>query len=252
MQHVKVVFGLIGFPLGHSWSAGWFNEKFRSEGEINKEYHLFPLTNISELPGLLTSVPALAGLNVTIPYKEKILPLLDELDETARSVGAVNVIRIERAAGKIRTKGFNTDARGFLMTLPEVFPFKSALILGTGGAAKAVAWALRKKNIPFLMVSRKNKGKYLIAYDDISPGIIRNNLLIINATPLGMFPDTEKYPGIPYHYLTGDHFLYDLIYNPEETAFLKQGKAMNACTMNGMQMLINQAVLSWNIFKGND
>ncbi len=243
-----VLFGLIGFPLGHSWSAAWFTEKFREEGCSNRSYHLFPLKDISEFPELLQSHPGLKGLNVTIPYKEKIIPYLDELDETARSVGAVNTIQINHNNGRILTKGFNTDAPGFLQTITDPIPRGPALILGTGGAAKAVAYVLEEINIAFTFVSRGKQGSRIIAYQDISPEIISHNRLIINATPIGMFPDTNNFPPIPYHLLSSQHYLYDLIYNPSETQFMKRGKAMKALTMNGMQMLINQAELSYKIF----
>ncbi len=249
MEHEKILFGLIGFPLDHSWSPGWYNHKFTAEGETTKEYRLFPLSRIEEFPSLLKTNPFLAGLNVTIPYKETVIPYLNELDETARLIRAVNTIRIIRQGDKILTKGFNTDAEGFLLTLKNISPLVSALILGTGGAAKAVAHALRTRNIPFTFVSREGKGPGIISYNDLTPDLIRNNKLIINTTPMGMFPVTGNYPPIPYHHLTEDHLLYDLIYNPEVTEFLIRGKSMKAVTMGGMQMLINQAELSWEIFK---
>ena len=243
-----VLFGLIGFPLGHSWSAAWFTEKFRKESGSDKSYHLFPLRDISEFPDLLQSHPGLTGLNVTIPYKEKIIPYLDELDNTARSVCAVNTIRIIRNNGRILTKGFNTDAPGFLETITNLIPGCPALILGTGGAAKAVAYVLEEKNLDFTFVSRGKHGRRIISYQDLSPEIISHNRLIINATPIGMYPHTANFPPIPYHLLSSGHYLYDLIYNPPETQFIKRGKVMKAQTMNGMQMFINQAELSYKIF----
>ena len=246
-----VVFGLIGFPLDHSFSASFHNKKFRLAGEKEKDYRLFPLQSLDEFRPLLANNPELAGLNVTIPYKEKIIPYLDALDETARSIGAVNTIKITRKNGLILTIGFNTDAPGFLQTLTDQFPMGPALILGTGGGAKAVAHALKVKNIRFRFVSRSNEGPGIISYDDLTTELIRNHPFIINTTPLGMFPDTGKCPPIPYQYLSGNHFLYDLIYNPEETEFMKRGKAMQAQTMNGLQMFGNQAELSSKIFLGN-
>jgi shikimate dehydrogenase len=226
MEQEKLLFGLIGFPLGHSWSAGYFNEKFRSAGDIGKEYRLFPLEYLNEFPVLLAAFPTLAGLNVTIPYKEKIIPYLDELDDTARSIGAVNTIRIIRKNGTIQTKGFNTDAPGFLQTLADKNPRGPALILGTGGGAKAVAHALGRIKIAYTFVSRIKNGPGIVSYNDLTPDLIKEHPLIINTTPLGMFPDTGKFPPIPYVHLTEAHFLYDLIYNPEETEFIKLGKAM--------------------------
>jgi shikimate dehydrogenase len=248
MEQSEVLFGLIGFPLGHSWSAAWFNEKFRKTGEKGKEYRLFPLHDLCEFEALLRRFPTLSGLNVTIPYKEKIIPYLDELDETARSIGAVNTIKVNRSNGIINTIGYNTDAPGFLQTLTDTIPQSDALILGTGGAAKAIACALNIKKIPFTFVSRNKQGKGIISYQDLSVEIIQRHLLIINATPLGTFPDTNQFPPIPYNHLSSKHFLYDLTYNPPETEFLKHGHAMNTRIKNGERMLINQAELSYQIF----
>jgi shikimate dehydrogenase len=193
----------------------------------------------------------LSGLNVTIPHKEAIIPYLDALDDIAQSTGAVNVIKITREGGKIQTKGFNTDCPGFLRTLGNQVPHGPALILGTGGAAKAVSLALQEINVPFSFVSRRNKGHNIIAYEDLTFDLIKRHLLIINATPLGMYPNTSNFPPFPYQYLSEEHFLYDLIYNPGETEFLKRGIAMNTQTMNGMQMFLRQAELSSQIFLEN-
>ncbi|MCX6267036.1 MAG: shikimate dehydrogenase [Bacteroidetes bacterium] len=250
-EQSTALLGLIGYPLGHSWSAGYFNEKFRSAGDAESRYALFPLENPDELPGLLEKYPKLTGLNVTTPFKETIIPFLDELDETAGLIGAVNTIKVDREHGLIHTKGFNTDTTGFLQTIKDHTPQTDALILGTGGAAKAVAYALKEKNIPFKFVSRKKKGSGIISYQDLTFDVISNHLLIINATPLGMYPTTDYFPPIPYHFLACRHCLYDLIYNPEETIFLKRGKAMKTQTFNGLQMLINQAELSYQIFFEN-
>ncbi|MCX6305751.1 MAG: shikimate dehydrogenase [Bacteroidetes bacterium] len=247
-----VILGLIGFPLDHSWSPQWFQEKFRSTGNNHAEYRLFPLKNVSEFPILLAKYPELAGLNVTIPHKEKILPYLDELDATARLIGAVNTIQITRMNGIVLTKGFNTDAPGFSRTLTDHVPRGPALVLGTGGGSKAVAHVLQEKNIPHIFVSRNKTGPGIISYEDLTFEVISNHLLIINTTPVGMFPDTHLFPPIPYHMLTGAHCLYDLIYNPAETEFMKRGKTMKARAVNGMQMLVNQAELSYNIFFGKD
>jgi shikimate dehydrogenase len=244
------LFGLIGFPLGHSFSAGYFNEKFRLAGDSGQEYRLFPLQNLDEFPGLLAAHPELAGLNVTIPYKENIIPYLNEIDETARLIGAVNTVVIIRAKRMTITRGFNTDAPGFLHTLSDRVPAGPALILGTGGASRAVAYALHEKNTRFTFVSRAKKGPGIISYGELTRELINEHLFIINTTPAGMYPDTDQCPPIPYQFLTSGHFLYDLIYNPEETLFIQRGKAMKASTLNGMQMLINQAELSFKIFAG--
>ena len=249
METGKNMLGLIGYPLGHSWSAVWFNEKFRKEGEVNWSYHLFPLTTILELPSLIVSIPELTGLNVTIPYKEQIIPLLDELDPVALEIGAVNTVCITRTGGRIHTKGYNTDAEGFLQTLPAGISAIRALILGTGGASKAVAWGLKLKGIPFSFVSREKTGTGILSYRNLTEEVVSGHHLIINTTPMGMFPTIEQYPPIPYHLLTGNHFLYDLVYNPGETMFLKMGKERHTGTCNGMEMLITQAELAWNIFR---
>lgn len=248
-MHPEELYGLIGFPLGHSWSASYFNEKFRKEGQSHKRYKPFPLASIGEFPALIHDQPSLAGLNVTIPYKEKIIPYLDELDPVALEIGAVNTIMISRKNGSVRTKGFNTDTGGFYLTLKDQVNECKALILGTGGAAKAVAYALTKFEIPYTFVSRNAKGSGICSYNELNIQVIKYNKLIINTSPLGMYPDVTTFPPIPYHALGKDHFLYDLIYNPEETMFLKKGKAMHTRTMNGKQMLVNQAELAYEIFQ---
>jgi len=252
MKQNRLLFGLIGFPLGHSFSAAWFNKKFILAGDTEKEYRLFPLQTLHDFPALLHDFPELSGLNVTIPYKEAIIPFLDEIDETARLIGAVNTIRITRASGIIRTKGFNTDAPAFLQTLSDQIPEGPALILGTGGASRAVAYALQERNRRFSFVSRKKTGAGIISYEDLTRELITEHRFIINTTPTGMYPDTDKCPTIPYQFLTADHLLYDLIYNPEVTRFMSNGNAMHARTLNGMQMFNNQAELAFNIFLGCD
>ncbi len=248
MEQKYGLFGLIGIPLGHSWSADYFNDKFKKEGLPNKEYRLFPLTSLDKFPALIRNYPQLAGLNVTIPYKEKIIPYLDEMDETAQQIGAVNTIKIIRKNGMNWTKGFNTDADGFYLTLKDQVKYDNALIIGNGGASKAVAFALKKLGVRYTFVSRTKRGPDIIPYIELTIDIIKHNELIINTTPLGMYPDIDQLPQIPYLGLTPDHLCYDLIYNPEETGFIKQGKAMNSRTMNGKQMLLNQAELAYEIF----
>jgi shikimate dehydrogenase len=248
MSQGKVILGLIGFPLEHSQSPAWFNDKFIRTGITDSEYRLFPLTSIEQFLPLLRSNPDLSGLNVTIPFKEKIIAYTDELDETAKSVGAVNTIKITRHNGVIHTKGFNTDSPGFYQTLTSHIPSGPALILGTGGAAKAVAHALSLKKIPFFFVSRNTTGDGIVRYSDLTSELLSRHLLIINTTPLGMYPESGKCPPIPYQFLSGNHFLYDLVYNPEETEFMRRGKMIRARTMNGLQMLYNQAEISFNIF----
>jgi len=248
----KKIFGLIGYPLGHSWSAAYFNEKFRNEGHASKSYQLFPLASLDEFQALIASLPELAGLNVTIPYKERIIPYLDQLDETARQIGAVNTIKITREKGHIHTKGFNTDAAGFYLTVKDHIKRSNALILGTGGASKAVAFALQNLQIRYSFVSRNPRGAGTLSYNELTVDIIKDNKFIINTTPVGMYPNAGDCPPIPYDAIGKDHFLYDLIYNPEETGFIRQGKIRHAQTMNGMQMLINQADLAYEIFTSSE
>lgn len=243
-----VLYGLIGYPLVHSWSATLFTEKFRQDGKFDYRYRLFPIAEVKDITLLIESQPALSGLNVTVPYKEKIIPFLDELDETAQLVGAVNTIKIWRNHGKIRTRGYNTDAGGFILSLPDPLSFSRALILGTGGAAKAVAHALRLKKIEYMFVSRTVHSDNIITYKEITQGLMDQYKFIINATPAGMYPEIGHYPPIPYHYLTKAHFLYDLIYNPEETVFLKHGLVRECKVMNGKQMFIHQASLAYTLF----
>lgn len=237
--------GLIGFPLSHSFSPGYFREKFRREGLEEWDYHPFPLCAIEELPALLEDHPELCGLNVTIPYKEAVIPFLDELDDAAAAIGAVNTIRIVQG----RTIGYNTDAPAFRQVLrvagADAMP--GALILGTGGASRAVAYVLAQEAIPFVRVSR-TAGEGKISYGELDAGILGSHPLIVQTTPLGMYPLTEALPPLPYHLLGQDHLLIDLIYNPPETGFLREGAARGARGLNGLKMLYLQAELSWNIW----
>jgi shikimate dehydrogenase len=244
-----ILYGLIGFPLDHSLSAIYFKEKFSRENWPGRDYRLFPLKDPSLFKPLVESIPDLRGLNVTIPYKQKIIPFLDDLDDSALQTGAVNTIRIIRINGKILTRGYNTDAHGFLHSLKGITIKTPALILGTGGAAAAVAWSLGQLRTGFLFVSRSPKGTDTICYEDISDDVMERHRFIINATPLGMYPAKESFPPIPYHQLTSSHFLYDLVYNPPETVFLKKGREMNCRVMNGESMLCHQAELSFSIFE---
>ena len=241
-------FGLIGFPLGHSFSKKYFSEKFKNEN-IDARYDLYELSNISEFPNLRNSVE-LSGLNVTIPYKEQIIPLLDKLDDTAASIGAVNVIRFDYDNnGKATLTGFNTDAIGFENSLkPFLKPHhKKALILGTGGASKAILYTLQQLGIECSYVSRSTREGQL-TYSDLNDEILNDNLLIVNATPLGTFPKTDACPDIPYQFLTDKHLLFDVVYNPAETLFMKKGRDAGATALNGEEMLIGQAIAAWEIW----
>ncbi len=243
------IYGLIGHSLSHSWSAQYFSEKFMNESRYDESYQLFPLQSIREFPLLIRSNPLLCGLNVTTPFKETVMAYLDLIDATAKQIMAVNTIIIQRNHGQINTIGYNTDASGFIQSLPPGFNHKNGLILGHGGAAKAIAYALEKLGISFAFVSRNPSGNLTISYQDVDDMVIQKHSMIINATPLGMYPHTEEAPPLPYHLLTPHHFLYDLIYNPEESLFLRHGKAMGATIKNGLEMLKNQADLSDLIFQ---
>jgi shikimate dehydrogenase len=249
-----IKYGLIGFPLGHSFSKGYFTDKFRKEGITDCEYNNYPIERIEDLPELVRSEPDLAGLNVTIPYKQQVIPLLDSLDGQAGEIGAVNTIKIYRSDGRIRIKGYNTDILGFEYPLTGVLKpiHTSALILGTGGASMAVAYILRKHNITYKYVSRKPKDASVLNYNQLTPQIISRNLLIINCSPVGMHPDLDKCPDIPYEALTENHILYDLIYNPVRTLFLEKGELKKATLINGLPMLHIQAEQSWSIWNLND
>ena len=238
-------FGLIGYPLSHSFSKGYFAEKFAKENIVDCKYDVFPLEKIEDFVELCNDKKNLIGLNVTIPYKEKIIPFLDELDETAANIGAVNTIKFSNG----KKIGYNSDAYGFEMSLKPLLKshHRRALILGTGGASKAVRYVLEKLDIPYQLISR-DKNKSNRTYADVSGSLQYDNLLIINTTPLGMHPNVDEYPDINYPFLTDRHLLYDLIYNPEETQFLKEGKQRGAQTKNGLEMLYLQAERSWEIW----
>lgn len=240
-------FGLIGFPLGHSFSKKFFTEKFKQEN-IDAQYDLYELTNLLEFENLLTETE-LYGLNVTIPYKEKVIQYLDELDETAAKIGAVNVIKFIREEGNLKLKGYNSDAIGFENSLvPLLKPYhQKALILGTGGASKAIDYTLRKLGIITTFVSRTAKPDSL-TYDQLNESILNENLVIINASPVGTFPHADECPNIPYQFLTDKHLLFDAVYNPAETLFLKKGKEQKAQVLNGEGMLTGQAIAAWKIW----
>jgi shikimate dehydrogenase len=242
-----ITFGLIGYPLSHSSSAFLFENKLSKEGRSGYRYENFPLASLSEFPSVIRNYPALKGLNVTVPYKEEIIPWLEDLDPKAKKIGAVNTILIRHERGNIHMKGFNTDADGFRQSA-DFTGTRKALILGTGGGAKAVAYALKEMGWSVLFVSRTKKSKDHIVYEDLSEEMMRLHPLIVNATPLGMLPDVETCPPIPYQFLTGQHFLYDLVYNPAMTLFLKKGSDAGTRIQNGQKMLEIQAELSYRIW----
>ncbi len=243
-------FGLIGYPLSHSFSEKYFRAKFRKEKITGYDYKLFPLETIEQFPELIKENPNLYGLNVTVPHKETIVNYLDALDETAKAVGAVNCIKIVKQQEEIKLLGYNTDVYGFEEALKPILKSRHhhALILGSGGSAKAVASVLQKLQIDFVFVSRNPTTKEILLYNDLNKSIIREHLLIINTTPLGMYPETKNYPPIPYEYLGGQHLLFDLIYNPAQTVFLQKGEARGASIQNGIEMLHLQAEKSFEIW----
>lgn len=244
-------FGLIGNPLTHSFSKKYFEEKFQRESIAGCVYGLFELKRIEELPALLQSNPDLAGLNVTIPYKQSVLRYLDDVYAEAKEIGAVNCIKLvgDGANQSKKLIGYNTDTFGFGESLSRLIKGANnlrAFVLGTGGSSKAVCYALRKMNIDFILVSREKK-ETCISYNEIEKHLSASNLYI-NTTPLGMFPDVNSFPSIPYHLLTPKDFLFDLVYNPYETEFLKIGKEAGARTKNGLEMLQLQSEKNWEIW----
>jgi shikimate dehydrogenase len=244
------LFGLIGYPISHSWSANYFAEKFRNENISGCQYKLFPLKEIGEFADLINSEQDLLGLNVTIPYKEQVIPFLDHLDNSAREIGAVNTIKIIRKEKDVFKKGFNTDVVGFERSI-DYFKVEipdRALILGTGGASKAVDWVLRKLGCETKFATRTSKNENQITYEELGKSQLDEYPLIINTTPLGMYPHVDEIPELPYHKLKSNQTLYDLIYNPEETMFLKKGKEKGCKTIGGLYMLQQQAEAAWQIW----
>jgi len=243
-------YGLIGYPLHHSFSQSYFNEKFRSE-KIDAEYVNFEIPTIKEFPGIIKNNPDLKGLNVTIPYKEQIIPYLDGLSDNAKAIGAVNVIKFVRnkSGKKVKLTGYNSDVIGFQQSLEPLLEkhHQSALILGTGGASKAIRRGLENLGISFQFVCIE-KTAYSIFYEDITPEMMQKHTVIVNCTPVGMFPNVNECPNIPYDLLTPHHLLYDLVYNPDETLFLKKGKEHGTKAKNGLEMLLLQAFASWEFW----
>lgn len=241
-------YGLIGYPLRHSFSIGYFNEKFRSEG-IAAEYLNFEIPTIGNLPDIIKENPGLKGLNVTIPYKEQVIPFLDELSKDTAAIGAVNVIKILRQKGKTKLVGYNTDIIGFTQSIEPLLEehHKKALILGTGGASKAVFHGLKKLGVESIFVSR-TKHPDMLTYEELTPEIIAAYTVIVNCTPVGMYPKVDFCPDIPYECLTANHLLYDLLYNPDTTLFMRKGAGQGSVTKNGLEMLLLQAFAAWEIW----
>ena len=233
-------YGIIGYPLHHSFSAKYFSEKFEREG-IEAEYSLYPIGMEDLRLKIEDLFHRLDGMNVTMPYKQTIIPYLDRLDETAEAVGAVNVVH--------KRVGYNTDCIGFMESIkPLLRAFdRKALVLGTGGASKAVCYGLKQLGIAPTLVSRTPKDG-MIGYSDLTEGVMAEHTVIVNCTPLGMVPDTESYPPIPYELISAQHLLFDCIYNPEETVFLRKGRAQGATIQNGIKMLYGQEKAAWKIW----
>lgn len=241
-------FGLIGYPLSHSFSKKFFAEKFKNEHISDSQYELYPIENIGPVANLLSD-DEICGINVTIPYKVQVLPYLNEMDEAAAEIGAVNCISVTRENGVRWIKGYNTDAYGFEESLKPLLEehHRKALIFGDGGAAKAIKYVLHKLAIPFLVVTRKPTESSVL-YDAVDEKLLQEHTILINTTPLGMSPNADTYPEIPYHYLSDKHIGYDLVYNPEETRFLTQIKDKGGKIKNGLEMLHLQAIRSWEIW----
>jgi len=242
-------YGLIGFPLTHSFSKRYFTEKFETE-KIDSTYENFEIDDISKFPEIIKNNPEIIGLNVTIPYKEKVIPFLNELNDSSREIGAVNTVKITPTESSVFLKGFNTDTFGFETSLKPLLTehHKKALILGTGGASKALKYVLTKLGIEFISASIEELKENEIRYEEIDEKMMSERLLIINATPLGTYPKTEAFPNIPYQFITEKHLLFDLVYNPEVTQFMAKKKKKGATVKNGYEMLLNQAIKSYEIW----
>lgn len=245
-------YGLIGYPLGHSFSRNYFNEKFQNEG-IDAEYVNFEIPTVDALPEILASNPELRGLNVTIPYKEKVISFLDTVSPEARAIGAVNVIKVEHKGKTAVLKGYNSDVIGFTRSIEPMLErcHKKALVLGTGGASKAVSYGLRSLGLETVYVSRYERPG-TVQYDKLTANDIREYNVIVNCTPCGMYPHINECPQLPYEAMDSHTILYDLIYNPDETLFMKKGKERGATVKNGLEMLLLQAFASWEFWHRNE
>ena len=245
-------YGLIGYPLGHSFSITYHNQRFADEG-INAKYFNYEIPSIDNLTGVLDSNPELKGLNVTIPYKQKVMEYLDYISPEARAIGAVNVIRVIHEGKNTILKGYNSDVIGFTQSIEPMLEeyHKKALILGTGGASKAINYGLKSLGLETIFVSRYRRPG-TICYEDITPEVVKEYNVIVNCTPLGMYPKTEECPFLPYEAMDEKNILYDLIYNPDETLFMKKGAEHGANVKNGLEMLLLQAFASWEFWNGKE
>jgi shikimate dehydrogenase len=242
-------YGLIGYPLGHSFSISYFNQRFQDEG-INAVYENYEIPTIEALDEVINLNPELKGLNVTIPYKEKVIPYLDSITPEARAIGAVNVIKVTHSGKDVKLKGYNSDVIGFTKSIEPMLDknwHKKALILGTGGASKAINFGLKHLGLETVFVSRYERPD-TIQYQNITPEVVQEYNVIVNCTPIGMYPKTEECPLLPYEAMDSHTILYDLIYNPDETLFMKLGAKNGAQTKNGLEMLLLQAFASWEFW----
>ncbi len=242
------LYGLIGYPLGHSFSQDYFNRKFEAEN-IDARYVNFEIPEIEDFNNVIADNPTLAGLNVTIPYKQLVIDMLDEMDPEAAEIGAVNVIKFIRRNGRLSLKGYNSDCIGFRDSIAPLLTEERsrALVLGTGGASRAVSYALRSLGIEVQLVSRSSRPGVL-SYAELTDDIMKSHKIIVNTTPLGMYPHTDECPDIPYAMLSPEHLCYDLLYNPDVTLFMKRSAENGAETKNGLEMLLLQAFAAWNIW----
>lgn len=247
-QQPEKIYGLIGYPLIHSFSKTYFNQKFESEN-INARYVNFEMPEVDDLMEVVSENENLCGLNVTIPYKEQVMPYLDDVDEAAREVGAVNVIKFIRGKDGLKLKGYNSDIIGFTDSIKSILkPYHTAaLVLGTGGASKAVCYSLRKLGLDVQLVSRRKSAGTMV-YEELTKNDIKAHKVIVNTTPLGMYPNVDTCPDLPYRFLTSQHLCYDLIYNPDETKFMRQAREAGAEVKNGLEMLLLQAFASYEIW----
>jgi len=246
-------YGLIGYPLGHSFSISYFNQRFADEG-IDATYENFEIPTIDELPEIIARNPELRGLNVTIPYKEKVIPFLDSISPEARAIGAVNVIRVVHHKNKTLLKGYNSDVIGFTKSIESMLDpkwHKKALILGTGGASKAINYGLKSLGLETVFVSRYERPD-TIQYSSITPDVIKEYNVIVNCTPMGMYPHTDECPLLPYEAMDSHTILYDLIYNPDQTLFMRMGAKHGAEVKNGLEMLLLQAFASWEFWHSDE
>lgn len=243
-------YGLIGYPLVHSFSQNYFNAKFEN-GRINARYINFEIPSIDDLAEVLARNPELKGLNVTRPYKEKVIPFLDSISPEAKSIGAVNVIRVSHKGSKTILKGFNSDVIGFTKSIEPMLEscHKKAMILGTGGASKAVDYGLKSLGLETMFVSRFNRPG-TVRYDNITPEMMKEYNVIVNCTPCGMYPHTDECPNLPYEAIDEHNILYDLLYNPDFTLFMEKGAERGATIKNGLEMLLLQAFASWEFWHG--